>query len=57
VRIDRRRFAGVFVALFVVVVVVAAGLGPPDSSVGLRTVAPGVVVALVLALLVAAGGE
>jgi Sec-independent protein secretion pathway component TatC len=54
---DWTRFAAVFGALLVVVFVVVAVVSPPDPYTQLRGVLPGVVAALVVAYLVAIGGE
>ncbi|WP_251341591.1 hypothetical protein [Haloplanus halophilus] len=55
--VDRSLFAGVFLALLVVVVVATAAVAPPDPYTQLRGIVPGAVVALLVALLVAVGGE
>jgi hypothetical protein len=57
VRVDRPRFVGVFLALLVVVVVVTVAAAPPDPATQLRGIAPGAVVALVVAFLVAVGSD
>jgi len=54
---DWPRFLAVFAVLVVVVFVVGAAVSPPDPYTQLRAVVPGVVVALVVAYLVAVGGE
>jgi peptidoglycan/LPS O-acetylase OafA/YrhL len=54
---DWFRFLGVFLGLLVVVVAVVAATSPPDPYTQLRGIVPGVVVALVVAYLVAIGGE
>lgn len=54
---DWSRFVGVFLGLLVVVVVVVFLSSPPDPYTQLRGIVPGVVVALVVAYLVALGGE
>ncbi|WP_157573434.1 hypothetical protein [Haloplanus natans] len=54
---DWSRFFGVLVGLLVVVVAVVAVVSPSDPATWLRGLAPGVVVALVVAYLVAIGGE
>jgi len=54
---DWSRFLGVFLGLLLVVFVVVALTSPPDPFTQLRGVVPGVVVALVVAYLVAVGGE
>ncbi|RMB23910.1 DUF7534 family protein [Haloplanus aerogenes] len=54
---DWPRFLAVFAVLLVVVFVVGAVVSPPDPYTQLRAVGPGVVVALVVAYLVAIGGE
>ena len=54
---DSFRFLGVFLGLLVVVVAVVAATSPPDPYTQLRGIVPGVVVALVVAYLVAIGGE
>jgi hypothetical protein len=54
---DWVRFLGVFLGLLVVVFAVVALSSPPDPSTQLGSLGPGVVVALVVAYLVAVGGE
>jgi HAD superfamily hydrolase (TIGR01548 family) len=54
---DWSRFAAVAAVLLVVVVAVVAATTPPDPSTQLRGVVPGIVAALVVAYLVAVGGE
>jgi hypothetical protein len=57
VRVDRPRFVGVFLALLAVVVAVTVAAAPPDPATQLRGIVPGAVVALVVAFLVAVGGD
>jgi Sec-independent protein secretion pathway component TatC len=52
---DWSQFAAVAAVLVGVVLVVGAVVAPPDPYTQLRTVVPGVVVALVVAYLVAVG--
>jgi len=54
---DWPRFVGVFVGLLVVVVAAVAAVSPSDPATWLRGLAPGVVAALVVAYLVAVGGD
>ena len=54
---DWPRFGAVAAVLVLVVVVVVALTGPLDPSTQLRGILPGVAVALVVAYLVAIGGE
>jgi hypothetical protein len=54
---DWSRFLGVFLGLLIVVFVVVSLSSPPDPSTQLRGFVPGAVVALVVAYLVALGGE
>jgi hypothetical protein len=57
VTLDTSRFAGIAAVLVGVVVVVVAATTPPDPATQVRAVVPGVVVALLVAYLVAIGGE
>jgi predicted branched-subunit amino acid permease len=54
---DWSRFATVAAVLVAAVIVVVALTTPPDPYTQLRATVPGVVVALVVAYLVAVGGE
>ena len=54
---DWSRFVGVFLGLLVVVFVVVSLSSPPDLYTQLRGLVPGAVVALVVAYLVAVGGD
>jgi drug/metabolite transporter superfamily protein YnfA len=57
VTLDRRRFALTAAALVTVVVVVVVATTRPDLSTRMRAAAPGVLVALLVAYLVAVGGK
>ncbi|WP_299333629.1 hypothetical protein [Haloplanus sp.] len=54
---DRRRFALTAAALVTVVVAVVVATTQPDLDTRMRAAAPGVAVALLVAYLVAVGGE